>query len=396
VNTFPDCWKNARVVPVFKKKLRTDKKNYRLISILPAGSKILEEIVRQQLAKSLKKWNILPKEQHGFQKSRSTSTAAHCAIHEWRSLLSQGKSVAMAMFDLCATFDLVEAELLVQKLRIYGAEEVTCMWVRSYMTDRLQLVQVGNCKSEEKQVKYGVPQVSGLSPLLFVLFRSDMPDACSAFLIMYADNTNCFVVGDTANDAKKKLEIVVLQTVAYMEENKMSPNAAKTEYMLFGRHHGGEINAGGELVKESESLFLLGLTMNKSISWEHHLRRVEKELSSQMWAFHRLRGYLPQHALLKIIPGFFNSKAIYMFDVIFDPTGEEAGSGTGGTVHRLQIKQNKGLCAIFGIRSEDRVEERKLLKRAKVLGIGELSNKLNYMLAWRIFSPFWRSLGPCR
>jgi hypothetical protein len=276
----------------------------------------------------------------------------------------------------------------VEKLRIYGAEEATCMWVRSYMTDRLQLVQVGNCKSEKKQVKYRIPQGSGLSPLLCVLLTSNMPDACSAFLIMYADDTNCFVAGDTADDAKKKLEIAALQIVAYMEENKICPNAAKTEYMLFGRRHGGEINVSGELVKESESLSLLGLTINKSISWEHHLRRVEKELSSRIWAFHRLRGYLPQQALLKIIPGFFNSKAIYMLDVISDPTGEETGSGTGGTVHRLQIKQNKGLRAIFGIRSEDQVGEQELLKRAKVLGIRELSNRLNYMLAWRIFSPF--------
>jgi hypothetical protein len=47
-----------------------------------------------------------------------------------------------------------------------------------------------------------------------------MPDACSTFLIMYADDTNYFVVGDTADDAKKKLEIAALQIVAYMEENK--------------------------------------------------------------------------------------------------------------------------------------------------------------------------------
>jgi predicted RNase H-like HicB family nuclease len=91
--------------------------------------------------------------------------------------------------------------------------------------------------------------------LLFVLFTSNMPDACSAFLIMYADDTNCFVAGDTADDAKKKLEIAALQIVAYMEENKICPNAAKTEYMLFGRRHGGEINVSGELVKESESLY---------------------------------------------------------------------------------------------------------------------------------------------
>jgi hypothetical protein len=148
-STVPKSWNYARVVPVFKKKLRTDKNNYRPKSILPAGSKILEEIVRNQLARSLKKWNVLPKEQHGFQKSRSTSMAAHCAIHEWRSLLSTGKTVAMAMFDLSAAFDLVEADLLVEKLRIYGAEEMTCQWLKSYMTGQIQLVQVGNYKSEE-------------------------------------------------------------------------------------------------------------------------------------------------------------------------------------------------------------------------------------------------------
>jgi hypothetical protein len=172
-STVPKSWKYARVVLVFKKKLRTDKNNYRPISILPAGSKILEEIVRNQLAGSLKKWNVLPKEQHGFQKSRITSTVAHCAIHEWRSLLSTGKTVAMAMFDLSAAFDLVEADLLVAKLRIYGAEEVTRQWLKSNMTGRIQLVQVGNYKSVECFVLLRLPQGGGLSPLLFVLFTSD-------------------------------------------------------------------------------------------------------------------------------------------------------------------------------------------------------------------------------
>jgi hypothetical protein len=42
-----------------------------------------------------------------------------------------------------------------------------------------------------------------------------------------------------------------------------------------------------------------------------------------------------------------------MLDVISDPTAEETSSGTGGTVHRLQIKQNKDIYAIFGIGPED-------------------------------------------
>jgi hypothetical protein len=92
-----------------------------------------------------------------------------------------------------------------------------------------------------------------------------MPAACSAFLIMYADNTNCFVVEDRADN--EKLEIVAFQIVSCMEENKMSTNTAKTEYMLFGWRQGREINVSGELVKESKSLSLLSLTINKPISF---------------------------------------------------------------------------------------------------------------------------------
>ena len=40
---FPDILKNAEVKPVFKKKSRIDKENYRPVSILPVISKILKD-----------------------------------------------------------------------------------------------------------------------------------------------------------------------------------------------------------------------------------------------------------------------------------------------------------------------------------------------------------------
>ena len=41
--TFPSTWKNARVVPLFKKGDKQDPSNYRTISILPTLSKILKK-----------------------------------------------------------------------------------------------------------------------------------------------------------------------------------------------------------------------------------------------------------------------------------------------------------------------------------------------------------------
>ena len=48
---FFHCWIQAEVVPVFAKKKKLDKSNYRLASILPVISKIYESLIYQQIYK---------------------------------------------------------------------------------------------------------------------------------------------------------------------------------------------------------------------------------------------------------------------------------------------------------------------------------------------------------
>lgn len=51
----PNLWKEAWVVPLYKKGTRKDKSNYRPVSILQVGSKIMEEVVQEQLAKHMER-----------------------------------------------------------------------------------------------------------------------------------------------------------------------------------------------------------------------------------------------------------------------------------------------------------------------------------------------------
>jgi hypothetical protein len=78
--------------------------------------------------------------------------ALHVAIQDWRMNISKGKAVSMAMFDLSSAFDLVDANILVENLIIFGAEEATCQWIISYMSGRFQLVQVGEACSQERNI----------------------------------------------------------------------------------------------------------------------------------------------------------------------------------------------------------------------------------------------------
>ena len=64
--TFPNELKNADISPVYKKKDRHDKSNYRPVSILPLLSKPFERILYEQIDSHTK--DILSKYQGGFRK----------------------------------------------------------------------------------------------------------------------------------------------------------------------------------------------------------------------------------------------------------------------------------------------------------------------------------------
>ena len=72
---FPDALKKAKVIPLLKSGNRSDIKNYRPISILPAFSKIFEKVITSRHVSFFENNNLLTDYQHGFRASRSTETA---------------------------------------------------------------------------------------------------------------------------------------------------------------------------------------------------------------------------------------------------------------------------------------------------------------------------------
>ena len=75
LSCFPDEWKTAKVVPLYKNGQRNIPGNYRPISVLPAISKIMERIQYNQLYSYLTKFELLSDSQYGFRKFHSTASA---------------------------------------------------------------------------------------------------------------------------------------------------------------------------------------------------------------------------------------------------------------------------------------------------------------------------------
>ena len=120
LSSFPDEWKVARVMPLYKNGQRSIPGNYRPISVLPAISKIMERILYDQLYNYLTKFELLSDSQFGFRKFHSTASALLDCTNDWYVNLDRKMFNLVVLIDLKKAFDTVDHQILLNKLELYG------------------------------------------------------------------------------------------------------------------------------------------------------------------------------------------------------------------------------------------------------------------------------------
>ena len=171
-STFPEQLKYADVKPVFKKDSRTDKKNYRPISILPNVSKIYERCINKQLEEYFQA--LLSKYQCGFRKGYSVINALLPMIEKWRKSLYPGGAFGALLIDLSKAFDCLAHELLIAKLHAYRVDIPSLKLLHSYLTKRKRKVKLNGMYNSCSKILFRVRQESILGPLLFNIFLCNL------------------------------------------------------------------------------------------------------------------------------------------------------------------------------------------------------------------------------
>ena len=217
----PFEWKDANIVPLFKKGSRNKSDNYRPVSLMSVIYKLLERLINDHMVDFLVKHKLLNSSQHGFLKARSCLTNMLCFFEEITKWLDEGSSV-----DIMYAFDKVPHQRLVLKLKAHGIGDGIIDWIEQWLTDRRQRVVVDGYISNWKSVLSGIPQGSVLGLLLFLIYINDLDDNITSNVLKFADDTSLFRKVNNDGD-KQHLQNNLDKLVKWSEKCQMLLNFGK-------------------------------------------------------------------------------------------------------------------------------------------------------------------------
>ena len=114
--------------------------NYCPISLLPSISKILENVMAEQLVDYFTTNNLFCIQQFGFRPGHSTELAALKLANHLITEMDNFKVPTNIYIDLSKAFDTLNFDILLKKLEHYGINGSAKRLIHNYLTDRLQFV----------------------------------------------------------------------------------------------------------------------------------------------------------------------------------------------------------------------------------------------------------------
>ena len=341
-NKFPTCWKYTKLIPLHKKLSKLEMKNYRPIAILSPLSKVLEKIVYLQVYEYFTANKLFHPNLHGYRQNRSTLTALLQMYDRWVRAASASQVSGVVLIDLSAAFDLVDSNILLNKLKIYGFDSCFLQWIKSYLTQRYQAVWIDHIYLDYKAHSIGVPQGSNLGPLFFLIYFSDLLFTLDCDIDAYADDSTLSSTGKTLAEISTSLTDNCRRVVNWMESNQFKLNANKTHLITVGTGErlGGlqeklQVEMDSVLLKEGDSKieFLLGCEIQANLKWAEQVEKLLVKLKSRVAGLTSLKHALPFHTRNTFTIGIFNSILVYCLPLF--------GGCNTSHIKSIQVLQNR-------------------------------------------------------
>ena len=258
--------------------------------------------------------NILSKKQFGFQPEISTQHALIQILNYISESFNENKFVVACLLDLSKAFDLINHDILIDKLRNIGLSGISLKWFRSYLSDRKMYTYVnGVLSSTYSKLNRSVPQGSILGPLLFLIFINDMPLATDLDCFLYADDNTALASGSEIEVVGPFVNRELSKIGEWLRANELAVNASKTKIIIFSNRktipnfqfyfdqndrddviNPNLITPLERITNQSEnpSVKLLGVYLDEYLTFDSHVDKICKKINSALYYLNSVEKFL--------------------------------------------------------------------------------------------------------
>ena len=320
---YPNDFKKANVKPIFKNKgSPSDPTGYRPISILSALSKIFEKIVYKNIYDHINNHALLTEKQSGYRRNHSTELQLHYLTHNLYKSLDSGLDFTAIYLDISKYFDKIWHRGLLHKCEneflITGR---LLHWLKSYLSDRTQRVQIRNSFSHQRKINAGCPQGSVLGPLLALIYLNDLSNRTHNDILFFADDTSLYASHNVRSllSTQHSLQKDLDEIHKYGREWAITFNAAKTIQQTFSNKSQNQppiLTFGDVPIPINESHKHLGITFSNDLRFHEHVNEILNKVNKTISPLYPIAQHLPRHILGQIYktyvrPHFDHCDTIY-------------------------------------------------------------------------------------
>lgn len=302
---FPSRLKTAIIKPILKKGGKsTDPGQYRPIVLLPTFSKPFEKAIANQITKFMTKYHILDNNQYGFRENRSTTLAIYHYNQEILNYLRDQYYAVGVLLDMSKAYDMVTHPILLSKLHGVGIRGIAYEWLRSYLSDRSQCVQLEHlderagalrsARSDFLTTNWSIPQGSVLGCILFLIYINDLPKICDTLCLLFADDIS-LLFKVRKNDIYD-IDLITQTFNAiklWLNEHNLKINNKKTKIIQFKPYQKQQLNLKTITqtlnIEEVNDFKLLGITIDTHLNWKKHIQTTKSKISQFIYALNLLK-----------------------------------------------------------------------------------------------------------
>ena len=200
----PQLWRHAKGILMEKPNKRDWAlvKSYRVISLLNCLGKVVEKFVAEQLSQFCEAKEKLHKGQMRGRKNCSAIDVAALIIHKVYKTWEEKQVAGALLMDVKGAFDHVSRAKLAQRMANLGIDNDLIVWTQSFLTGRSMELVIDGFTNPRQKVEAGIPQGSPVSPILFLIYISEVFSAVEAKLpnvtcVSFVDDL-AFLISDSS------------------------------------------------------------------------------------------------------------------------------------------------------------------------------------------------------